>query len=299
VTPDGATAIVAVGGGFFGGVAGSVIGSPEVPEGSALLSVDLASGVATPIALRHAPMGVVVTPDGARAFVAEYGGSELAVVDLASNAVVTEVPLAGGPEQVSLDATGARGIVGTDEDGSFRTFDPADPAGTMSAPLRTSADPNGAAFVAGTTLAVVASSIVPSGWAVLETADGAAPVSKSTGSLTQGPPYAVAAIPGTTSVLVGEAGKPARLVRVDAAAEPAAASEPIVLPNAASAFPLGVAVDPAGRFAFVPLTGDGSLAVVDLAAGTARRVAWPSGVGPSWATVVRSPGAPSAPPPGG
>jgi YVTN family beta-propeller protein len=269
ITPDGRTAVVAVSPGFFDGLVGQTLGFGEV-------------------ALEHVPMGIAIAPDGGRAYTANFGhsgspGSTLSVIDLAAATVIEEVEVGGGPEQVALDAAGALGILNVDELDAVRVFETADPSGTLSPPLVVAGDPSGVAFVAGTTLAVVADSLDPAAWTVVDVSDPAAPAVVEEAPPPGGFPYGVTAIAGTTDVLVTIANDSIELVRLDAAATPSTVVWNHVV-TGVRAFPLGVAVDSAAGLAFMGAPGAGALVVVGLDGAESRTIAFP-GDGPTYVAI--------------
>jgi DNA-binding beta-propeller fold protein YncE len=294
LTPDGRTAVVAVGPGFFAELGPLFFGPIDVPPGGALLLVDLPSrSVRAEVATAHVPMGVAITPDGSEAFTANFGqtgdpGSTVSRIDLATGAVIEEVEVPGRPEQIALSADGSLGIVSVDGEGSIRTFDPADLAGTLSPPVLTSGDPSGVALIEGAGVGVVASSLDPLGYSTIDVSAPLSPALIETVTMDFGVPFAAARIPGTTHALLGGAtGAPARLVRLDCGSTPAAVLDTIPLGNTKGGFALGAAVDREGTRAFVAIPGDNSLQVVDLETRAARSLQWLPGVGPTYAAVSR------------
>ncbi|HET6584862.1 MAG TPA: hypothetical protein VFG69_15495, partial [Nannocystaceae bacterium] len=182
IAPDGHTALVSVSPGFFDGFVGGLVGLENVALDGTLIVVDLDTReVVAELATAHVPMGFAFTPDGSRALSANFGftgatGSTVSIIDLAELAIVDEIEVGDGPEQIAIDETGELAIVNVDGLDGIRVFALADPAGTLSDPVYVSDDPSGVAFVPGTTLAVVALSIGPNGWAVVDVADPSAPV---------------------------------------------------------------------------------------------------------------------------
>lgn len=294
LTPDGRTAVVSVGPGFLaGGVGQLFLGHIDVPAGGSLLIVDLPSrAVRATVPTTHVPMGIAITPDGARAFTANFGqesesGHTISVVDIAQGTVIEEVTVTGQPEQIALRGDGSLGIVAIDDDATVRTFDPADITGTLSSPVSPAGDPSGVALVDGISVGVVADSLNPLGYSTIDVSDPLAPKIVDTVSKDFGVPYAAARIPGTTHVLLGGAtGAPANLLRVDVAASPPVEIETIPLANGRGGFALGVAIDHEAAHAFVAVPGDNSLQVVDLQAKTARSLKWLSTTGPTYAAVA-------------
>lgn len=292
LTPDGKTAVVSVGPGFFDSL-GVVLGLPAIPEGGGLLIVDLERGViAHSLDTGAAVMGLAISPDGSTAYTADFGvsgagGHTISIIDLATGTLRAQVPVDGRPEQITLDETGALGLVAVDGTGGVQAFRTADVAGSLSPRLDISGDPSDVAFVPGMSRAIVASSLSPMGWGVIDVSDPSALVLEDLPEISGGAPYAATAIPGTRDVLVTRSlVKPGTLVRIDAGATPTVEKGRIDLCDQDHVgFPLGIAVSADGARAYVALPADGALCVVDLAAGTTRRVSYGAPQGPSYAAV--------------
>jgi hypothetical protein len=291
LTPDGRTAVVAVGPGFFDTIVGVGLGARRIPAGGGLLLVDLETRtVRARIATPSVPMSIAITPDGMRALTADFGlegarGTTMSVLDLAAGTLVESIEVGPLPEQVVLDETGTVGLVNLDGPGTVRTFDPADPAGTLSAPLFIGGDPGDTAFVPGTGRALIARSLTPSGYTVLDVSDPRNPRIAAERPLA-GIAYGVTHVPGTSDVLVTIGARPSRLLRVSLAdAEPRELAEWTLAGGDRSSIPLGVAVSPDASHAFVPLPGPNVLTVIDLATGDSRALAWLSAVGPTYAAA--------------
>lgn len=288
VAPDGKTAVVTVGPGFFAtNFMETLFGLPTdlATTGTALV-VDLdARSVLAEVSPPSPPMGVAISSDGKRAFTADHSGSTLSVIDLVQRTITSSVQVGGSPEETSLSPDGTLGVVNTDSDGSIRFFDPADPATTLSAPLFIGADPGGAALIPEANRLVIGQSL-PSGnqvagFTVVNTTDPMSATVVEAQPL-PGVPYGADRIPGTSHVLVtsGVAAESTgcALYEIDAAVTPATRVRTIPLPCERTGLPMSTAIDPEGQHAFVGIVGDSSLMVVDLAAGTARRI--PSGLPP-------------------
>ena len=248
VTPDGATAIVAVSPGFFDGLVGNLIGAGEVELDGALLLVDIASrSVTAELQPADVPMGIAISPDGATAYTANYGTSETAgttmtVVDLAAGAIVEDIEVGTRPEQVSLSTDGSLGIINLAADGSIRVFETSDPAGTLSTPLETSDDPSDVDFIAGTDFAIVANSQTPAVYTVIDVSDPAMPTIVEEGPPPGGFLYVATPIPDTQDVIVTATDFVATtILRVSVAQMP---TEVVwrVDRAATTSFPLGAAV---------------------------------------------------------
>lgn len=296
VAPDGKTAVVTVGPGFFAGALAPLVGATSVATTGTALIVDLEAGaVVKELPPPSPPLGVVITPDGKRAFTVDHGSTEgktLTVIDLVERKIVESIEVGGTPEEISLTPDGALGVVNTDGDGSIRFFDPKDPAGTLTAPLAIGGDPGGAAFVPSAHKLVIGKSLPmdgeEAGFSVVDLTDPGAPTVLEAQKL-PGVPYGAEPIPGTSRVLATSGVSGCALHEIDVAATPAVVARVITLPCEVgkSGLPMSTAIDDEGKYAFVGIVGDNSLMVVDLVAGTARRVPWLGKSGPTDATITR------------
>ena len=284
LSPDGRTALVAVGPGFYEGMGGGLVGAPAVPAGSALLVVDLVDrAVLAELPITSAPMGMAISPDGSRAYVAEYGtaaapGSSIAVVDLAARAVLAEVPAGPRPEQIALDPAGLLGALAVDT--GLQVFRTADPAGSLSPVLATGPDPSGVAFVPGTALVAITSSLGGT-TELVDVSNPAAPVVSGQARI-HNIPYGLVPIPGTDEVLVAGS-LPDSLFRFQVSA-PATPARRYLLPD--GAWVLQAVVTPDGAHALAAHPIQHRVSVVDLATGATHSVTLPlSGVGPTWLAI--------------
>jgi DNA-binding beta-propeller fold protein YncE len=292
IAPDGQTAVVAISPGFYGGFVGTTIGVTDLDEEGVLLLVDLATQTVTAeIETGHVPMGIAITPDGTLAYTANYGtgkevGDTMSIVDLAAGTLVEDVVVGARPEQVAFDETGTWGMINLASDGTVRTFETADPAGTLSVPLPISDDPSDVAFVPGTSRAVVASSIGPSTYVVVDVTDPAMPTVLETAPEPGGATYPITHIPGTTEVLVGATDFGAlKLLRVDVATDPSTVTWLQQLPDTAT-FPLSAAVDLDGGVALVDAPGVNQLVVFALDGSGATAIDWQDEIGPTYVAIA-------------
>ncbi len=281
LTPDGALAVVTVSPGFFGGgVGGSLVGSPEVPEGGRLLVVDIASRkVVAELETEHTPMGIAISPDGRTAWTANYGDAEtgrtLSQIDLASMTVVANTEVGGRPEQVTLNEDGSRGALNLASDNAIRLFDTS--SGAVADPMTTASDPSDLAFVPGTgRIAVAASQGLKVQIFDVATGEMTAEVATS-GAF----PYGVTHIPGTTRVLVTGGIADANLFDIDVMTGELVKKTPLE----GGAYPLVAAVNQEGSHAFVPHPIDGMLSVFDIAGDGLRTIQVTAGDGPMYAVV--------------
>jgi len=160
------------------------------------------------------PMGIAITPDNQRAFVAHFDSGNMAVIDLTTFQIVADVEIGPYAEEIAFDDTGTVGIVGYSDDGSVRTFAVADPANTLSPQVELDGDSAGVAFFPGTKLAFVVEAPNPiavalgqpvSGYNLIDVSDPSAPkvlVNKREPVIAGAYPVAVARNRGTGTLLV-------------------------------------------------------------------------------------------------
>lgn len=290
VTPDGKTAVVSVGPCFFdGGVTNTLIGSPEVPPGGTLLIVDLESGDATEVVVSDVPLGIAISPDGTRAYTANYGttdesGNTLSIIDIPAREVIQEITLGGRPEQVALSPDGTLGVLNiAGGSGGVQVFETADPEGTMSPLVLTGDDPSDVTFLGDNTRVVVANSF-GTDVTLVDTSDPSDPSVIGDNVLVEGGiPYGVTYMPSRAQILA-PTGFPSNLLIIDVDGDTLTPSSPVMLPG--GPFPLGAAVDSTDSFAFVPHVEDKKLSIIDLETGAMRAVTWLEGAGPSYVTVL-------------
>jgi DNA-binding beta-propeller fold protein YncE len=288
ITPDGRSAVVSLSAGFFEGDGGVLVGSPDVPPGGGLLVVDLVEGVVVhAIDTAQVPMGIAISPDGRTAFSANFGrrdapGNTLSVIDLEAGVELASVTVGALPEQVALSEDGSFGIVNLAGEDSLRTFLTADPAGTLSAPVATAADPSDVVVVGDRAVVVNSAGF---SYGLVDVSDPSAPAAIETVQLPAAIPYAVSRVPGSDRIAItGHLGS-TKLHLVDLAAAPTTVATTHDVPS--GAFPIGVAIDPDGGHAFIAHPTDHQLSVVDLETGELHAVAWLSEPGPTYVAVQR------------
>lgn len=290
LTPDGKTAVVSVGPGFFDGF--PIIGSPDVPPGGTLLVVDLETGEAESIETEHVPMGIAISPDGALAYTANYGttdapGDSLSVIDIATRSVVEEILEIGfRPEQVALSPDGTLGAINITSEGGVRVFETFDIVGTLTDVVATDNDPSDLTFIDGNDRLVVANS---QGFNVtlLDTSNPSAPLAIQSFIVQGGVPYGLTFVPSRGSILAPLSpvvvGVPANLSTIVVDGDILRPSLPQALPG--SSFPLTAAVDAEGDFAFVAHVSDNRLSIIDLETDSTRAIEWLSDPGPTYVAV--------------
>jgi YVTN family beta-propeller protein len=288
ISPDGTTAVVAVGPAFFdSGVTNTLIGSPEVPPGGTLLIVDLSTGDATELATEDVPLGIAISSDGAIAYTANYGtsdapGDTLSVIDIAQRRVIQEISLGGRPEQVALSPDGTLGVVNVaGGSGGIHVFETADVEGTLSPLVPTGNDPSDVTFLDDETRVVVANSFSLD-VTLVDTSDPSAPTVIRSFEILGGFPYGVTYMPGRNQILA-PTGTGSNLVTIDRDADLLIPWLPLMLPG--DEFPLTAAFDAAESFAFVAHIVERELSIIDLESGAIRSVSWLAGPGPSYVAV--------------
>ncbi|MFZ1866569.1 MAG: hypothetical protein WAU39_20280 [Polyangiales bacterium] len=291
LTPDGRTAVVAVGPGFFDGdgVTNGLVGSPEVPPGGALLIVDLETEQVSQVPTQYVPMGIAISPDGSTAYVANYGTTDapdrtMMIVDLERRAVMQQLELEGRPEQVALSPDGALGVINVaGSGGGIHVFETADVAGTLSPLVPTGNDPSDVTFLEDGTRVVVANSL-SFDVTLVDTSNPSSPKVLGNFAISAGIPYGVTYMTSRNQILA-PTGTGAHLVTIDIDGDMLIPSEPMPLPG--GAFPLTAAVDATDRFAFVPHISDNMLSIVDIDTGASRAVRWLESPGPAYVAVQR------------
>jgi hypothetical protein len=158
IIPGTKIAMVSLSAGFFSlSVAGVLIGAEAIPaDPGKLLFVDLeARQVVAELDTGQHPMGIAITHDAARAFVAHFATQEVAVIDVKARSVLERVPVGPFSEEIALDDSGQVGIFSYSALGNVRTFAPSDFAGTLSRDVELPGDAAGVAFFPGTKIAYV------------------------------------------------------------------------------------------------------------------------------------------------
>lgn len=288
ISPDGKTAVVAVGPAFFdSGVTNTLIGSPDVPPGGTLLIVDLDTGDATEVMTEDVPLGIAISSDGALAYTANYGtsdapGDTLSVIDIARRQVIEEISLGGRPEQVALSPDGTLGVVNiAGGSGGIHIFETVDVESTLSPLVPTGNDPSDVTFLDDETRVVVANSFSLD-VTLVDTSDPSAPAVTDSFEMDGGFPYGVTYMPGRDQILA-PTGTGSNLVTIDRNADVLIPSEPVTLPG--GEFPLTAAVDAAESFAFVAHIVEKELTIIDLDTGALRSVSWLNDPGPTYVAV--------------
>lgn len=293
LAPDGVTAVVSISPGFYGGFVGSLIGVGRVEQDGTLLLVDLETEAVTEVSTVHVPMGIAIAADGSRAYTANYGlddpiGTTVSVIDLVGATVIEEVEVGERPEQITLSEDGSLAIFNVVGLGAVRVFQTADPSGTLSPPLELGNDPSDVDFIPGTSYAVVANSLDPSNYVVVDVADPLALVEVEVGPSPLGAYYGVTRIPGTSDVLITASDFASVLLDRITVAGDGTSSLVWQRSFVAPSFPMGVAIDLTGGVALTAAPGSGAnvLLVQDLASETSWQIPWREQMGPTYVAVA-------------
>ncbi len=292
-TADGRHAIIVRSNGVMAFVGGQIgIDADALPEAGAgitLIDLEMRAVVAeTPIA--GLPIMAAIDDQRDQVFVSLFGGVDvngsIAVYDLDGLTLIEQVEVAPAVEGLAINDAGTRGAVIGAVDGLF-LFDPADPAGTLSqTPLKLSDDSSGVTFISGTERAVVANSVNPSNYVVVDAADLDAPVVVDEGDTLDAVPYMIGAVPNREEVVMPVAGDGSlRLIHVDVSQIPAHTMHDIEVADVLT-FPQAVTVDPDGRYAYIGAAGSKELLIFDLQEGSVQRRSWLGELGPTALAVA-------------
>jgi DNA-binding beta-propeller fold protein YncE len=287
----GGVAVVAVGPGFFEGLAQQLF-QVDVPGGGSVLLVDIEEGtILADLPTRHAPMGIAISADGTTAYTANFGddanpGSTVSIIDLAARTIVDEIDVGPRPEQITLDPTGEWAMVNVTGSG-IRLFRTEDPGGTLTEAVPTAADPSGVLFVPGTTVGVVANSSGDQNYSILDLSDPAAPSVAYQSDPRAAILYGATLVPGTTSVILpGTTLREIEFLRVDVSADPPVEEWSFLHPTESATLPLGIAITADGELGLCGSPGDATLVILDVSQQSARAVPWQDVLGPSYVALV-------------
>ena len=262
----------------------------DVAQSGALLRVDLETREVTGTIPREVPpMGIAITADGKTAYVADYGnqdtrGDTVSIVDLESFTISGAIVVGAGPEQLDLDADDSRLIVNAAGGGNVRTFELADPSGTLSSPLAVSGDPSWVRFVDGSDQAVVTNSSDPANWMVVDFTDTSAPAILAEGDAVSGFPYALSHVLAKDWIMTSMTVNKFEWheFSVDGASSTGVASHTL---DGITVFPMGIAVDADTRKLVVPMAGIDALGIIDLDSEALVQVDWVGAPGPTYVAL--------------
>lgn len=96
--------------------------SPEPARaGYSALNAAFVAGAVIPVG--NTPEGITLTPDGARAYVANRGSNTVSVIDTATDTVIDTIATGAGPTDVAISPDGTRAYVAVFDDGLVSVFD--------------------------------------------------------------------------------------------------------------------------------------------------------------------------------
>jgi hypothetical protein len=295
ITPDGATAIVAMSAGFFTVPgAGILVNASSIPSGPGeVLFVDLATrSITASLDTGADATGIAITHDGTHAFVSHAGSTDMTIVDVGARQILQQVDLGGTyAEEVALDDSDTVGIVTyldpTSEEKDVRTFAVADMASTLSAPIPLGSDAAGVPFFPGTKIAYVVLAYNPltspaSGYALVDATNPMSPVKLVETMWTDATYVAYEAIPfpahGTVLVPVASGGLlSVREYALAGSDVTLLATYPVAATPLFGAF--GAVVDAQGHLALT-MPAQRQIALLDIGSGAVVKVPWFSPAGP-------------------
>lgn len=237
------------------------IGSPL--SGQAVLNVSVintsTNTVVETIGAGDSPDGVAITPDGARAYVANSQSSSVSVIDTSSNSVVATVRVGNAPVAVAITPDGTRVYVANSNSSSVSVIDAASNTVIATVPLENNA--RGVAITPDGTRAyvtVVGSSVITNGSvSVIDTSNNTVVATVGVGLV----PAGIAVTPDGTRAYVTNSGGNAVSV-IDTS------SNTVATKVTGLNLPAGVAITPDGTRAYVTDTGGISVSVVDISSNT-------------------------------
>lgn len=274
VTPDGKTALVSISAGFLGAFI-------DVPPGDGkLLFIDIAQRkVVGELFTGKSPMGIVISPDGKRAFVGQYAESYFAVVDIAARTFQKVSTGSQYNEELAIDDTGTVGILTYGPAGNAKTFSIENPLGPRGQTTGLSSDAAGVAFFPGTKFAYLlqaptALTLNVGGYNVVNVQDPTRPVISDESRVGSAPTmYPVTAVSARKSVVFPSTkDNMLSLVEMKLEGEKAKQVQTLAVGSAKS-LAYGVAATADGRV-LLAVPGERYVGVVDLATQKAFTVPW-------------------------
>ncbi|WP_336053306.1 IPT/TIG domain-containing protein [Streptomyces sp. CA2R101] len=208
----------------------------------------------TTIPVGSSPLGVALTPDGARGYVANRASNTISVIDTATNTVTATVAAAGGPTFPAVSPDGTRAYVTLFDDGALGVIDTA--TNTLTATIAVGAGALGLAVSPDGARAYVTSQNANT-LSVIDTATNTVTATVTTGPV----PIGVAVSPDGTRAYVGNVGDSSVSV-IDTATNTVTSS------FTAGDVPVIIAFSPDGTRAYVCNAGGDSVSVIDTATTT-------------------------------
>lgn len=234
---------------------GSALGTQNL-LGLSVIDTSSNTVVAT-VAVEDSPVGVAVTPDGTRVYVANSQSSAVSVVDTSTNSVVATVKVGNGPSGIAITPDGTRAYVANSNASSVSVIETSN--NTVAATISVANNPYGVAITPDGTRAYVTiagSSVITNGSvAVIDTSSNTVIATAVVGLV----PAGVAITPdGTRAYVTNSGGNAASVIDTS--------SNTVITRVSGLNQPAGVAITPDGTRAYVTNTGGTTVAVVDIVA---------------------------------
>ena len=232
---------------------GSALGTQNLLD---LSVIDTSSNtVVATVGVEDSPVGVAVTPDGTRVYVANSQSSSVSVVDTSTNSVVATVKVGNGPSGIAITPDGMRAYVANGNASSVSVIQTS--SNTVVATISVANNPYGVAITPDGTRAYVTiagSSVITNGSvAIIDTSSNTVVATAVVGLV----PAGVAITPdGTRAYVMNSGGNAASVIDTS--------SNTVVTRVVGLNQPSGVAITPDGTRAYVTNTGGNTVAVVDL-----------------------------------
>ncbi|MFI7503296.1 IPT/TIG domain-containing protein [Streptomyces sp. NPDC049687] len=206
------------------------------------------------IPVGSSPLGVTLTPDGGRGYVANRASNTISVIDTATNTVTATIAAAGGPTLLAVSPDGTRAYVTLFDDGALGVI--ATATNTLTSTIAVGAGALGVAVSPDGTRAYVTSQNA-NNLSVIDTAAGTVIATVNTGPV----PIGVAVSPDGARAYVGNVGDSSVSV-IDTATNTVTGS------FTAGDVPVIIAFSPDGARAYVCNAGGDSVSVIDTATTT-------------------------------
>jgi YVTN family beta-propeller protein len=215
------------------------------------------------IAVGNTPTAVAFDPSGTSAYVANQTSSNVAVVDVASSAQVTVMPVTGNPFNVIVAPDGARVYVATNTN---QVHAISTSSRTVTGSVAVAAAPSAMVFGSGDTLLYVSSFV---GGAVTELNVKGTPVARRVYNL-GGAPQGIAISPGRDTLYVANESGVLQVVDI--------ASGTITVPVNFGSAAFGLALTPDSTQLYATLPNAGAVSVVDRASLTVIKTITTGGI---------------------
>ncbi len=206
------------------------------------------------------PQAVAISPDGTRAYVANWQGNSVTVIDTATGTVIATVAVETGPNAVAISPDGTRAYIANFSSNNVAVIDTS--TNTVIGSIETPSNASGVAFSPDGTRAYISYGGYYTGVSIVDTATNTVITTHSTG----GNPKSVAVSPDGTRVYVSNG---YGYVSIFDTTTNALITH-LTVGNSSNITPISVAVSPDGTRAYVTLNtwGTGMVAVIDTATNT-------------------------------